>query len=141
MSTEQPNERRLQRLARHLRLVGSVVSDDRPPAEERLVAILGAEQLQAVRAELEERGPKAARVPILRPHEWEAVRALARLRNWQRSVFLAALACGAAIAIVGLIDLIWDVRALLGGVGAVALVVYVFLLTRHSRTEERWIGS
>jgi hypothetical protein len=141
MGTEQSNERRLRRLARHLRLVESIVDDEHWTAEERLLAILGAEQLRAVRAVLEEHGPEAAKVPMLRPHEWGAVRALARLRNWQRSVFLAALACGAAIAIVGLIDLIWDARALVGGLGAVVLVVYVFLLTRHSRAEERWIGS
>jgi hypothetical protein len=141
MGTAQSNERRLLRLARHLRLVDAVVSDDRCSAEERLVAILGVEQLQAIRAALEARAPEAAKVPLLRPHEWAAVRALARLRDWQRSVFLAALACGAAIAIVGVIDLIWSARAIIAGLGAVAIVLYVYFLTRHHRAEENWIGS
>jgi hypothetical protein len=141
MGTEQSNERRLLRLARHLRLVDSIVEDEHWSADERLLAILGAEQLQAVRARLEEGAPEAAKVPMLRPHEWAAVRALARLRDWQRSVFLAALACGAAIAIVGVIDLLWSARAIIAGLGAVAIVLYVYFLTRHHRAEEHWIGS
>lgn len=80
--------------------------------------------------------------PIARtqPGGW-MMRALSRLKSWQWSLFFAALGCGAAVAIVGLIELVWDARAVFGALGAIAIVVSVYLHTRHLRAEEDWIAS
>ena len=64
----------------------------------------------------------------------------ARLKHWQRSLFFVALGCGAAVSLVGTIDLIWNLRFVLSGLGAVAIVVAVFQQTRR-RSDENWIGS
>jgi hypothetical protein len=69
------------------------------------------------------------------------VAVFARLKQWQWSVLLVALACGAAVSMMGLIDLVWRFRSVLSGLGAVVLVLSVFLKARHHRIDEHWIGS
>jgi hypothetical protein len=109
--------------------------------------MLGPEQLQVVRARLEECSERQADLAVsaeatrAQP-DWWMVHALSRLKSWHWSVFLAALGCGAAVAIVGFIDLAWDARAVLGGLGSIAVVMFVHTRTRHLHAEEEdWIAS
>jgi hypothetical protein len=115
-----------QRLLRDLRAVGALIEPDRPSADERLAAAVGPEGLKILR-----------RPPILE----RVAERFAHLKQWQWSVLLTALACGAAVSLMGVIELIWQLRSVLAGFGAVALVVSVFLKTRHHRFDQTWIGS
>jgi hypothetical protein len=121
------------RLIRDLTAVGALVDDiERPSADERLVAAIGHERVEAFHSEFGAR----------RRLSFERFAArLARLRQWQWSVLIVALACGAAVSMMGVIELIWQLRPVLAGLGAVALVLTVFLKSRHYRVEEHWIGS
>jgi hypothetical protein len=66
---------------------------------------------------------------------------VARLRQWQWSVLIASLGCGTAVAMTGVIELIWQFRSVLSGFAAVALVLAAFLKTRHYQRLQPWIGS
>lgn len=125
------------RLLHDLTAVGSLVDTDRPSADERLVASVGSERLRAVQVAVGE----ACAPPDRRRVFESAVAIFARLKQWQWSVLLAALACGAAVSMMGVIELVWQFRSVLSGLGAVALVLSVFLKTRHHRVDEHWIGS
>jgi hypothetical protein len=58
---------------------------------------------------------------------------------WQWSLFFVALGCGAAVSIVGLIDLLWHARGILAALGAIAIVTSVYVQRRRHRVET-WIG-
>jgi hypothetical protein len=115
-----------QRLLRDLHAVGVLVEHDGPSAGERLAAAVGPDGLAAVQ----------------RPCLLERAAAhFARLTQWQWSVLLMALACGLAVSLMGVIELIWQFRSVLAGFGAVTLVLSVFWKTRQHRFDETWIGS
>jgi Flp pilus assembly protein TadB len=122
-----------------------IVNDERSRSEQRLEQMLGAEQLEVIRRAVETstQASLAAMEPAPQTYlPWRiAASVLPRLRKWQVSVFLAALACGASVAIVGVINLIWDGRAILAAIGAIAIVVYVHAQTRQHRAEQDWVGS
>lgn len=125
------------RLLHDLTAVGSLVGPDRPSADERLVASVGSDRLQALQAAATESCARPGRRRVFEG----AVAIFARLKQWQWSVLLAALACGAAVSMMGVIELVWQFRSVLSGLGAIALVLSVFLKTRHHRVDEHWIGS
>jgi hypothetical protein len=143
---------RTRRLLHDLDMLETLVSDDRAPARKRLVALLGEEQLQTLLAELARPAAPTSRermvvgtVIFVRKalhglREGSGVTKFARLKLWQRSLFFVALSCGAAVSLVGTIDLIWHLRFVLAGLGGIALVLVVFQQTRH-RSDENWIGS
>ena len=149
---QQTADPQTRRLIHDLDRFEMLASDDRAPAHQRLVALLGREQLQALLAELARPSPRTSRERMavaaatfacraLRgPWEGSGVSRFARLKHWQRSLFFVALGCGAAVSLVGTIDLIWNLRFVLSGLGAVAIVVAVFQQTRR-RSDENWIGS
>jgi hypothetical protein len=114
-----------QRLLHDLTAVAALVDDERTPAAERLAAVVGPDGLRALRRR--------------RLLEGVAAR-FGRLAQWQWSVLLTALACGAAVSMMGVIELIWQLRSVLSGVGAVVIVLSLFLKTRQHRFET-WIGS
>jgi hypothetical protein len=130
-------KRHVRRLLEHLNVVGRLVGDERPPAEERLVALLGEEQLRAARAQMS----APVKVSSPRASTAKAMRILARMSAWQWSLFVVALACGAAVSIVGVIDLVWHARGILAALGAIAIATTVFVQGRHHRFKETWIGS
>jgi hypothetical protein len=125
------------RLLRDLTAVGSLVDADRPSADERLVATVGPDRLRVLQAAAVEECSRADRLRVFE----RAVAIFSRLKQWQWSVLLALLACGAAVSMMGVIELVWQFRSVLSGLGAVALVLSVFLKTRHHRVDEHWIGS
>lgn len=127
---------RMRRLIDHLNVVGRMVGDDRPHAEERLVAILGEEQLHAARAQMS----APVRASGSRVYTAAVMRALSRMSAWQWSLFFVALGCGAAVSIVGIIDLLWHARGILAALGAIAIVTSVYVQSRRHRIET-WIGS
>lgn len=131
---------RIRRLLHDLTCIGLVLECERPGATERLLALLGDDFLRVVRAEAEraEECVQPAEDVCVAPGA--AVQRFARLKRWQSSLFFSALGCGAAVAFVGVIDLISELRLLVSGIGAVGFVVAVFRHTRHAR-EESWIGS
>jgi hypothetical protein len=145
--TADPQSRRL------LHVVSSVArmtDDERPSVSERLLVLLGQACFDAVRVELaatasarEATEPDAVRPCAEVQHSKRVipVSRFARLRRWQLSLFLVALGCGAAVGLVGTIDLIWQGRFLVSGIGAVALVVSFFMRARHHQVPETWIGS
>jgi hypothetical protein len=115
-----------QRLLHDLSAVGALVDDRRLSAEERLAAVVGPDGLKALR----------------RPRLFDRAAAhFARLKQWQWSVVLMAFACGVAVSLMGVIELIWQLRSVLAGFGAVAVVLSVFWKTRQQRFDETWIGS
>ena len=115
-----------QRLLHDLTAVGALVDDQRLSAEERLAAAVGPGGLEALR----------------RPRLLERAAAhFARLQQWQWSVLLMAFACGVAVSLMGVIELIWQLRSVLAGFGAVAVVLSAFWKTRHQRFDQTWIGS
>jgi hypothetical protein len=121
--------------------IGELAERERRSAAERVLDLLGADVLKAVHRELERADQTAPPEQVTAANPTFAVRWLARMKRWQSSLFFAALACGAAVAIVGVIDLISQLRLVVSGIGAIALVLTVFLQTRHHRGEESWIGS
>lgn len=125
-------DRLARRLLRDLTAVDALVDDGRPSADERLVAAVGHAGLEALRSELAKTERRRRERPQIR---------LPRLRQWQWSVVFAALGCGAAVSMMGVIELIWQLRSVLSGLGAVAIVLSVFLKTRHQRVHDSWIGS
>lgn len=125
------------RLLRDLAAVGALVDEPRPSADERLEATIGQEPLRTLRSQLSTLCP-GARHRLL--FERLAAR-VAHLRQWQWSVLIVSLGCGTAVAMMGVIDLIWEFRSVLAGLAAVALVLGVFLKTRHYQRLEPWIGS
>lgn len=131
------SKRNVRRLLEHLNVVGRLVADERPTVEDRLVALLGDEQLHAARAQM------SAPVKVSKPRAStaKAMRIIARMSAWQCSLFLVALGCGAAVSIVGMIDLVWHARGILAALGAIAIVTTVFVQGRHHRFKETWIGS
>lgn len=148
-STTDPRTRRL--LDAVMRM-GRVTGEESRSADERLRDVLGEDVLRAVHRELEQPSgitvPQQAVVSTAARAEAEThcrrrrgLGWLARLKQWQSSLFFAALGCGAAVAIVGVIDLIAQLRLVISGVGAVAVVVTVFFQTRHRQGDEGWIGS
>ena len=66
---------------------------------------------------------------------------LPRLKGWKLWLFIVALSSGAAVSIMGVIDLVWRLRFGLAGLAAVCFVVWVFLTSRHDQTDEEWLGS
>jgi len=122
------------RLIHDLTALAALLDDERPSADERLAAALGPEGLCALRTQL----ASQSRVRLLLER---SMARFARLRQWQWSVLLVSLACGVAVSMMGVIELIWQLRSVLSGVGAVAIVLAVFLNTRHHRIDETWIGS
>ena len=138
------------RLLHHLHALGRIDTEGLR-ADERLAALLGEAQLETVLARIEtvdadvfslERQVAAAEaISIRQLLSRRLAHTLSRLTNWQRGVFFASLGCGAAVAIIGLIDLVWRVRGILGGLGAVLIVLTVYLQTRHHRVKQTWIGS
>jgi hypothetical protein len=144
------SKRANRRLLWHLRALGGLVEAETPAAEERLLALLGEAQLGRVRARIEgpaagsldHRQAAAAAAATLRASlQLRAARMLSRVKRWQLGVFFVSLACGSAVGIIGLIDLIWRARGILGGLGAVAIVLTVYLQTRQHRVDRTWIGS
>jgi hypothetical protein len=127
------------RLLHDLTAVGALIDADRASADERLASTVGRDRLHALQAELAAAAP-CVRADTRRVLEG-AVAMFSRLRQWQWSVLLAALACGATVSMMGVIDLIWQFRSVLSGLGAVVLVLSVFLKTRHHSVDEHWIGS
>jgi hypothetical protein len=127
------------RLLRDLAAVGALVGQDRQSADERLAAASGPDEAQAFRAATL-RG-SCAGVPRRRRILEGAASRFARLKQWQWSVLVVALGCGAAVSMMGVIQLVWQFRSVLSGLGAVALVLTVFLKTRHHRLSQTWIGS
>jgi len=135
--------RHLRRLLAHLNAYGHLVND-RSPAEERLVAILGHEQLEAARARIATGDTSKAdgsKVSKPRAYTWRAMGRLARMTAWQWSLFLVALGCGATVSIIGVIDLLWHARGILAALGAIAIVTSVYVQSRHHRIKQTWIGS
>ena len=63
------------------------------------------------------------------------------MKQWQWSVLLASLGCGVAVSMMGVIELIWQFRSVLSGLGAVAFVLSVFLKTRQHGIDATWLGS
>jgi hypothetical protein len=115
-----------QRLLHDLTAVGALIDDERLSAEERLAAAVGPHGLEALR----------------RPRLFDRAAAhFARLKQWQWSALLMAFACGVAVSLMGVIELIWQFRSVLAGFGAVALVLSLFRKTRQHRFDETWIGS
>jgi hypothetical protein len=149
---QQTADPQTRRLLHDLDRLEMLVSDDRAPAHQRLVALLGQEQLRTLLAELARPSPRTSGEPVVVAaatlahktlrglREGAGMSKFARLKHWQRSLFFAALGCGAAVSLVGAIDLIWNLRFVLSGLGAVAIVVTVFQQTRR-RSDENWIGS
>jgi len=131
------SKRNVRRLLEHLNVVGRLVDDSRSPAEDRLVALLGDEQLRAARAQMS--APARASRP--RAYTATAMRTLSRMSAWQWALFFVALGCGAAVSIVGLIDLLWHARGVLAALGAIAIVTSVYVQMRSHRVHETWIGS
>jgi hypothetical protein len=125
------------RLLRDLTAVGALVDDARPSARERLAATVGREPLRELRSQLAAQCPGARRRLLF---ERLAAR-LARLGQWQWSVLIVSLGCGAAVSMMGVIELIWQLRSVLSGIGAVAVVLTVFLKTRRYQRLAPWIGS
>jgi len=120
------------RLLHDLAAVGALVDDDRRSANERLADALGQRDLEALRSEVAE----AKRSGRARPRV-----ELPRLRRWQWSLLYTALGCGAAVSMMGVIELIWQLRSVLSALGAVAIVMSVFIKTRHNRVDDGWISS
>ena len=139
------------RLLHDLTVLDALVADDRASADERLATMLEEDRLQVLLAELatppswRKRVMRAAGAlvdkAVHRLGERSGVTTIAHLKQWQRSLFFIALGCGAAVSLVGTIDLIWHLRAVFGGLGAVSIVVAVFLQTRHRPPDHHWIGS
>lgn len=125
------------RLLRDLTAVSALVDEARPSADDRLVAAVGQEPLRILRSRLSARSFDARHRLLF---QRLAVR-LARLRQWQWSVLIVSLGCGAAVSMMGVIELIWQFRSVLSGLGAVAIVLAVYLKTRHYQRLETWIGS
>jgi hypothetical protein len=121
------------RLLHDLTAVAALVDGDRPSADERLVASVGQEGVQALRSAV----AGETRPGILDG----AVAKFASLKQWQWSVLLASLACGVAVSMMGVIQLISQLRPVLSVLVAVAVVLSVFLKTRHHRLPDTWIGS
>ena len=117
------------RLIHDLNAVGALVAADRPSADERLAATVGDALASQCRS-------AAGRRLLL---ERCAAR-FARLKQWQWSLLVVALGCGVAVSMMDLIELVWQFRSVLSGLGAVAVVLTVFLKTRQARVEH-WIGS
>jgi hypothetical protein len=126
-------------LLHDLAAVGALVEHDRPSADERLVAAVGPGEAQALRSVVAQAhcAGAARRRRILAG----AAARFSRLKQWQWSVFVVALGCGAAVAMMGVIELVWQFRSVLSGLAAVALVLTVFLKTRQHRLPHSWIGS
>src|SRR5262245_19708876 len=122
------------RLIHDLNALAALVGEERgrPSAEERLAATVGDEQLKTLRSRLTPRR-------CLR-FDWFAAR-IARLKQWQWSVLIVSLGCGVAVSMMGVIELIWQFRSVLSGLGAVVVVLTVFLKTRQHQRLETWIGS
>ena len=137
---EKTADPRTRRLLHDLTRIGLLVGCDRPGAAERLLALLGDDFLRVVHAEAERAEVRPRPEHDVSETPGGAVQRFARLKRWQSSLFFSALGCGAAVAFVGVIDLISELRFLVSGIGAVGFVVAVFRHTRHAR-EERWIGS
>jgi hypothetical protein len=125
---------------------------ERRSVAQRLLRVLGQDTLDAFHAQLERttgasadcREVIGAVLPSVESPLSEAGSAmtwLARLKRWQLSLFLAALGGGAAVGLVGTIDLIWQGRLILSGLGAVAFVTAVYLRARQHRIDESWVGS
>jgi hypothetical protein len=124
-------------LLHDLTAVGALMDESRPSADERLAAAVGQEPLRTLRSRLAVQG-SGARHRLL--FERLAAR-VARLRQWQWSVLIVSLGGGVAVAMMGVIELIWEFRSVLSGLAAVALVLGVFLKARHYHRLEPWIGS
>ena len=118
------------RLLHDLNAVASLIDDRRPSADDRLAATVGPEL--AARC----RGAGRRRLHL----ERFAAR-LARMKQWQGSMLIVSLGCGVAVSMMGVIELIWQLRSVLSGLGAVAIVLAVFLKTRQHRIDETWLGS
>src|SRR5262249_13034419 len=135
----QSSIRHLHRLLGHLNAYGRLVDEDRSPAEERLVALLGREQLQAARARMA--AAVSPKVSKPRAYTAKAMARLAQMTVWQWAMFLVALGCGATVSIIGVIDLLWHARGILGALGAIAIVTSVYVQSRRHRVDQTWIGS
>jgi hypothetical protein len=126
------------RLLRDLNVLGALVDDDRPSADERLLAMGGDEWLQALQSQL---AAECRRGPRRRLRFERAAARLARLKQWQSSLVLVSLGFAVAVSMMFFIDVIWHLRSLLSGLGAALLVGALSLKARHQRVEEPWIGS
>ena len=118
------------RLLHDLSAFAAMVDDDRLSADERLAATVGPELAAQCRGSVRRR---------LRFDRFEA--RLARMKQWQWSMLIVSLGCGVAVSMMGVIELIWQFRSVLSGLGAVAVVLAVFLKSRQHRIDETWLGS
>jgi hypothetical protein len=118
------------RLIHDLTAVGALVDWERASADERLSATVGPDLAAQFR------GATGRRLRF----ERFAAR-LARMKQWQWSMVIVSLGCGVAVSTMGVIELIWQFRSVLSGLGAVAVVLAVFLKSRQHRIEETWLGS